>query len=294
MKLTKLIGTLAIGVGMMTSSAFATTITATFSTYGNLAAFAAGSGAHNVTAGQFDLATVNAGITCTAGYTCSGATLTGIDVTITGNVAATITLNNPNTFTAYVGALNLQGGTFSGGPTSGTSMNSAAVLQLTDPLTGLLINSLPTATVATDTRRRIACGTGTPTSGNFSNCLAVLPGSRTFNGTGTDTVSTGFIGGGVDFSAIGGDPIYDTYAGTGVVTFTLSLTAGTNVGTLNNGITVTNNSTSTVATTNALEVMYTYEYTETLIPSGVPEPGTMFLGGAALLVAGFLRKRTAR
>lgn len=295
MKLTNLLGSVVLGMGMLTANAFGSTIiqTGSFTVTGNIAQFNAGSSTA-VNVATFNQTSVNSLITtvlCGIGNTCSGATLDQVDFVVHGNVSATLTASNPNAFTAYIGPLSGQGGTFAGGATSGRAIESDATLTLNDPLSNVA-TALPIASVATDTRRRVSCGTGTPSSGNFSNCLAVTPGTRVFNGAGVADGTGSYVRADGDFSTFAVESTYVT-TGAGVVSFTLGLTSATTAGTLFNGITVPGNATRQNAVTDGVEVTYFYSFSETT-PDAVPEPTTLLLAGSAFALAAILRKRTAR
>lgn len=293
MKLTNLLGSMVLGMGMLTANAFGVTIiqTGSFTVTGNIAAFNAGSST-TVNVATFNQTAVDAGIVCGGGNTCSGATLQQVDFTVHGNVSSTLGITNPNAFTAYIGALAIQPGTFAGGGTSGLAIQSNATLNLDDPLSNVA-TALPTASIATDTRRRSSCGSATPTSGNFSNCLSVGAGGRTVNGSGTGDGFGSYVRADGDFSSFAVESTYVT-TGSGIVTFTLGLTSATTTGTLFNSVAVPTNLTRQNSVTDGVEVTYTYTYTETIPDSGVPEPTTLLLAGSALALAGILRKRSSR
>ena len=254
--------------------------------YGNIASFTA-PGSSTTSASQFNQTAVNAAVqsSCAAGFTCSAVSLYEIDFTLTANLSSTVTVNNSTASTQYVGAISGQGGTYVGGATSGIAVASVATLTLSDPLNNDLVDVLPTFSIATDTRRKIACGSGTPTSGNYSNCLSIGSGSHMFSGTGTDTKSGSLTSGDLDPTTLA------AYVGSGNVTFDLALGGQTNNGSLPSAVTIPGNTATIQALTNGLKVEYLYSYEQTAISSS-PEPTTMALFGGALLGLGFFgRKR---
>jgi hypothetical protein len=272
----------ALGVILFAGGASATTITGSSTAYGNIAAFNAGSSS-SVSANQFNQTLLDAAIqaACPAGDTCSGSTLTEIDVSLTVNLTASLGVNNSNAFTAYAPANSSTPGTYLGGATSGTAIADQASIEITDPVTdGIDFVDKPTFSVATTNQFKTTCGSsGTPSSAHFVNCLAIAPGSTTYSGTGTDMETGSYTG---DLS---GET--STYVGSGVVSFAL---AGSTLtpNTLPNGVTIPTNSASITALTHGLTVTYDYSYTEV---QNTPEPTTMALVGGALLAIGIIRKK---
>lgn len=284
----RLIATSCLGMAVFVASASAATITRTFSVFGDIPNFAAPS-SNSTSAATFDKTEVDAYILatlCTPGFSCSGATLTQIDFTISAQLSSSLQLLNTTGSTQYVGAMAGQGGTFSGGATSGFAVASLSTLSLIDPLANDLVFTSPKFLIATNTRRRASCGSGTPSSGNFSNCLAVANGTSTYSGTGALSTSTGTLTGAGLAAALS---TYQTF-GAGSVTFDLDLAAGEDHGNLPSGVTITINNAQVLARTDGLQVAYTYTYQE-VEASTIPEPTSILLFGSGLLLAGVIRKR---
>jgi hypothetical protein len=272
----------ALGVILFAGGASATTITGSSTAYGNIAAFNAGSSS-SVSANQFNQTLLDAAIqaACPAGDTCSGSTLTEIDVSLTVNLTASLGVNNSNSFTTYAPANSATPGTY-GNATSGTAIADQAGIEITDPVTGGIdFTDKPTFSVATTNEFKNANCTVTTgiSSSHFANCLAIAPGSTTYSGTGTDTETGSYTG---DLS---GET--STYVGSGSVSFDLSGSTFT-PNTLPNGVTIPTNSASITALTHGLTVTYDYSYTEV---QNTPEPTTMALVGGALLAIGIIRKK---
>jgi hypothetical protein len=121
------------------------------------------------------------------------------------------------------------------------------------------------------------------------NCLSVNNGNTVFAGSGTDTQT-----GSIDNTDPDWASIYSVYAGVSTVNFSLTTDGITNAGGLASGVTIPTNTSQIQALTNGLQVTYNYEYDETAIPSGVPEPSALLLGGSALVAAGVLRRKLGR
>lgn len=275
----------ALGVFLLASAASASTITGSVSSYGSNSAITAGNSG-TISAATFDQAATDAAIqaACPTGYTCSGSTLTEIEFSLTVNTDAAVTVSNTNASTSYVGPLTGKNGTY-GNPTSGYAVAQVTTVDLIDPLNNTVVEDIPTFSAATTNEFRSSTCTGTAVSSAFTNCLAVAPGGQTYTGTGTDTDMGSYTG-----SDLAG--VLSTYVGTGgTVTFNLSSQGGTNNGRLPSNVGISSNTATIQALTNALTVTYDYSYTETLIPTGTPEPGTMALVGGALLAIGLFRKK---
>jgi len=275
----------AMGLVLLAASASATTITVTTSVFGNVPGATAPASGLNSSAAQFNATATNAAIqsACPVGHTCSALTLTEVDFNITANINASLGVSNTTGSTQYIGAF--VAGTF-GSPTSGTAISEVANLHLNDSITTNLAIAIPTFSVATNVQRKKACSSGTASAGNFSDCLSVATGSTTFSGTGSDTGQGSYLNTDGNWSSV-----LAAYVGTGSVSFTLSLDGTSNNGSLPAGVTIPTNSATLTALTNGLEVDYLYSYTDTVNPTGAPEPSTMVFAGSALLLAGIARRR---
>jgi len=284
--------TYGFGVLLLVGTASASTINGTTSSFGNLSSFSAGSSS-STSAAQFNNIAVNAAIqaACPTGFTCSALTLNEIDVTLTAVTDASVTAANSNGSTAFIQSIPGQTGTF-GAPTSGVALEQVTTVDVIDPLANDIVDVIPTFSQATtnEGKRTGTPCTGTATSGNFLNCLAVAVGSQTYNGTGTDTEEDGYGGGNTNGPITVG--VIAAYVGAGNVTFNLSSTGGTSNGTLQSGVTLPTNAATVRSGTNALEVDYLYSFTET---SSTPEPATLGVLGAGLVALSLIgRKKLAK
>jgi len=280
------------------SLASATTITVTVDVFGNVPSITAPNSG-TVSASQFNASSYAVSpASCTSlygpGATCSGITLTEIDVTIQANLSASVQVVNTNAGTSYVGPIGGSNGSF-GSATSGTAVDQVTTVSVDDPVNGDVVDAVPTFSISTTNEFRGTgagvgtCGaTGTATATRYVNCLSVAHGTTTFTGTGTDTETGSFFNTDGSWATE-----MSPYTGSGSVTFTLSTAGGTNNGTLSAGVTIPTNTAQINALTDGLEVAYTYTYSET-VTSGVPEPVTMLLVGSGLLGLAFARKRVRR
>jgi hypothetical protein len=273
----------ALGVLLFAGGASATTITGSTSSQGSNGAFGAGT-TGSVSAGQFNQAAIDAAIAaaCPVTDTCSGSTLVEIDFSLTVNTTATVTLSNTNAGTSYVGPLSGLNGTY-GSPTSGFAVGQLTTVDLNDPVTGTIVEDVPTFNAATTNEFRSSTCTGTAVATAFTNCLAVAHGGQTYSGTGTATDTGSYTG---DLSGVVG-----TYVGAGSVNFGLSSIGGTVNGRLPSNVGISTNTATIQALTNSLTVSYIYTYDDTVNPTGAPEPTTMALVGGALLAIGLVRKK---
>lgn len=273
-----------MGLVLLVANASATTITVTTSVFGNVPGAAAPATGLTSSAAQFNATTTNAAIqaACPVGHTCSALTLTEVDLAITANISAALSVSNATGTTQFIGSITGLGGTF-GSPTSGTAIQEVAAVTLNDPITTGLAIAVPTFSVATNVQRKKACASGTAPSGNFSECLSVGTGTTSFSGTGSD------IGTGQYLSTDGNwATVLSDYVGAGSVNFTMSLDGATNNGTIPASVSIPTNTANLTALAGGLEVDYIYTYTDV---NAAPEPSTMVFAGSALLLAGIARRR---
>ncbi len=271
----------------MAGSAFATPITVTINVYGDIPSFTLETGTQTTSASQFNATAINAAITaaCAVGHTCSSLTLNGIDFTLNATNSINLIAINSSGSTHHIGSISGSGGTFAGGATSGTALRAEEQITASDSITTNLVIANPTLSVATDTRMvRDNCASGTVTSGNFQNCLAVANGGASFSGTASDAGTASYLSSDANWATV-----LSTYVGSGTVAFTLDSSSTTSNGTLYGVGGVTNSATEQFIA-NGLQVAYTYTYDDT---DAVPEPTTMALMGAALVGIGLIRRRRA-
>jgi len=293
-------GTALLALAISTASATTIIELGTEQSFGNIPTFVA-PGTNSTSAQQYSVASANAAIaaTCPAGYSCGTANLYEIDLSLTANLSATVTVANTSGGTSYIGPIGYtspgspgtDNGTF-GHPTSGTDVAEVATILVNDALNSSEIVVVPTFSIASTNEFKTK-GTGAGCSGAaiataFVNCLAIPTGGKTFSGTGTDTEGASYSSTDANWATES-----STYTGAGTVPFSLVLTGSTDTGAIPAGTTIPTNIAAVSALSDGLVVTYDYSYTATLIPPppSTPEPTTFVLMGGALVGFGLICKK---
>jgi hypothetical protein len=279
------VSVLAIALG---SSASATIITVSSGTYSG--AFATnfpslGSpGSENVTVQQFDAFDANAAIqtNCPVTDLCSALTLTAINFTLNGIVDGTLTFNNTNSTSVNV--------TPTCSPTCQLA-TATADLGLTDQNGALVGSSFPSFNLTTSfsiaaNSSVTKTGTGTDSETGSINALTGVVSNSLNQPESNSPLTSTQISNTYVFNTIGFN------GGTDVVTLSGMLTGfETQPGQIPNNVNISNN-TETLDSASSASIQYVYSYSDTVIPTGTPEPTTMLLFGSALVGLGLLRNRS--